>query len=425
MKYDVLVIGAGISGLAAAQSIAAQGRKVAVLEARSRPGGRIFSAFPPHSDLPVELGAEFIHGRSAELWQLLTLAGLRPFELGGSVLCFDQEGLHECEEEAGGFEIMRTLPQEGPDQSFTAWARQQNLPAATVQSALAYVEGFNAADAERIGIRALARQQAAEDAIEGWRAFRVRQGYSALPAFLENQLRCAGGELFFSTPVRSVRWQRGRVHVFARLEEQEQVFEARQCILTLPLGVLQSESVSFDPAPLPALQAASQMVMGSATRITFLFRERFWESDCPDAHFLFSQSDLLRVWWTPSPDPAPMLTGWIGGPRALDASLFSPQKLVGRGLTTLARIFSRPEHQLRELLISWHTHNWQQDPYSLGAYSYAPVGAADASEKMSIPIEETLYFAGEHTDTTGNWGTVHGALVSGLRAARQVAACGP
>ena len=76
--------------------------------------------------------------------------------------------------------------------------------------------------------------------------------------------------------------------------------------------------------------------------------------------------------------------------------------------------------ELQARLISWHTHDWQADPYSLGAYSYAPAGALNASSQMTRPAADTLYFAGEHTDTTGHWGTVHGALGSGLRAAAQI-----
>ena len=89
-------------------------------------------------------------------------------------------------------------------------------------------------------------------------------------------------------------------------------------------------------------------------------------------------------------------------------------------MTTLASAFGLSIGYLRQLLVSWHTHDWQVDPYAQGAYSYAPAGAMDASEKMAEPVEDTLFFAGEHTDTSGHWGTVHGAIRSGLRAAAQV-----
>jgi monoamine oxidase len=68
---------------------------------------------------------------------------------------------------------------------------------------------------------------------------------------------------------------------------------------------------------------------------------------------------------------------------------------------------------------SWY-HDWTSDPWSRGAYSYAPVGAVNCAEVMAEPVEDTLFFAGEHTDTTGHWGTVHGALGSGLRAAERI-----
>ena len=88
-------------------------------------------------------------------------------------------------------------------------------------------------------------------------------------------------------------------------------------------------------------------------------------------------------------------------------------------LGTLAEIFGLAAGAAEELLVGAHWHDWSSDPYACGAYSYAPAGALDASGKMAVPVLETLYFAGEHTDTSGHWGTVHGALRSGLRAAAQ------
>jgi monoamine oxidase len=78
------------------------------------------------------------------------------------------------------------------------------------------------------------------------------------------------------------------------------------------------------------------------------------------------------------------------------------------------------EHALTRRLTSWHAHDWSADQYARGAYSYVPAHALDAPDQMAVPVAGTLYFAGEHTDTTGQWGTVHGALRSGMRAARQV-----
>jgi monoamine oxidase len=89
-------------------------------------------------------------------------------------------------------------------------------------------------------------------------------------------------------------------------------------------------------------------------------------------------------------------------------------------LDSLASALGLSRAQVEEALVSAHTHDWRGDPHSQGAYSWVPVGGAQTSAEMAEPVEDTLYFAGEHTDTTGHWGTVHAALRSGLRAGRQV-----
>lgn len=75
---------------------------------------------------------------------------------------------------------------------------------------------------------------------------------------------------------------------------------------------------------------------------------------------------------------------------------------------------------MRSLLQAARWHDWRSDEYAQGAYSYAPAGSVDASRTLTVPLDDTLFFAGEHTDVGGHWGTVHGALASGLRAAKQV-----
>jgi monoamine oxidase len=125
------------------------------------------------------------------------------------------------------------------------------------------------------------------------------------------------------------------------------------------------------------------------------------------------------------PNGAPVLTGWMGGPRAAaiersEGPAAGRPALLTSCLSTLAKVFNRPRSELEGLLSSWHTHDWLADPYAGGAYSYVPAGALDAPERMNQPVEDTLYFAGEHTDVTGHWGTVHAALQSGTLAAERL-----
>ena len=125
------------------------------------------------------------------------------------------------------------------------------------------------------------------------------------------------------------------------------------------------------------------------------------------------------------PRVAPMLTAWVGGSRAeslqrMTAPGGDSDALLNQCLSTLAKVFELPLAELKNLLVSWHTHDWQGDEFARGAYSYVPAGALDAPERMARPVEDTLYFAGEHTDTSGHWGTVDAALATGARAAHQV-----
>jgi monoamine oxidase len=419
--YDVIVLGAGVAGLASARTLAEAGKNVLLLEARDRVGGRVWSVPVEGSELPVEMGAEFVHGLPPELLRLIEEAKLRAYELDGRQICFEDGALTECSR-GDAFAVLEELPEDEPDASFAEWIAAKNINEETAQAATAFVENFNAADARRIGTAALAKQQKVEDAIEGDRSFRVEDGYSALAAYLLKKFEEAGGSLCLSTLVEVVTWQKGNVRVDARSasDAQRMSFGARQCVVTLPLGVLQAGSVRFDPEPEHVMQAAALLAMGSARRITYIFRERFWQGHVPEMSFLFAEEGLPRVWWTPSPHTVPQLTGWVGGPKALDAASGGDEDFARTGLRSLAKMFRMTENELRAFLIGWHTHDWQRDPLTLGAYSYAPKGALHASDAMAEPVDGTLFFAGEHTDTTGHWGTVHGALRSGLRAAEQV-----
>ena len=411
-QTDVIVIGAGMAGLAAARKLAEAGRSVTLLEARDRVGGRIFTHRAQEEDLPIELGAEFVHGRAPELIGLIEEAGLTLFEREGRFLSCENGQIREGNLGAG-FSVLDDLPTD-PDMTFDEFLAQAHLPEETAAPIRRYVEGFNAADAARIGTAALRRQQEAEAAIESDRTFRIVEGYDFLPQFVLQRFLDANGSLYLNTVVTAIDWKPGEVRVQTGNPEISEL-RASRAVIALPLGVLQSGSPAIRPET-SASSAIRKMAMGTAARITLLFRERFWQQAAPEMSFLLTDEKPLPAWWTSHPAGSPALTGWAGGPRALAAP--AGPELEKEVLASLARIFHRDD--LPSLLVSAHTHDWQSDPLSMGAYSYAPKGAAYASEELAQPVEDTLYFAGEHTDLTANWGTVHAALGSGLRAARQI-----
>jgi monoamine oxidase len=433
-SYDVLVLGAGIAGLAAARALADAGRRVAVVEARGRIGGRIFTHHVltrnPGEPVSIELGAEFIHGLPPVTWDLIKEAHLDTYELDGAQLSFARGGFQSSGEDYGEGvsvidEMMRWLERQprGTDLTFEEYLDRAGIDGSRRKRATAYVEGFNAADSHVISVAALAQQQLAEDKVQSDRLFHVEAGYDALPTFLSDRFRAAGGTLLLAHPVRRVRWSQNAVAV-SGVDAGGESFElhAERAIVTLPLGVLQAGTVEFEPAPQEILSNAARMAMGPVVRISLLFDAKFWQRDLS---FLLTRDEVPSAWWTPMPKSAPLITGWAGGPKAAALAIRTGARadrgaLLEESLGALSRLYGIATRDLHSRLISWHTHDWQADPYSRGAYSYAPAGALNASANMTLPVLDTLYFGGEHTDTTGHWGTVHGALSSGLRAAAQL-----
>ncbi len=427
---SVLIIGAGMAGLTAARTLAEAGRPVTLLEA-SRVGGRIRTV--RDNNEIIELGAEFIHGKPPELWDLIEEAGLETYELDGTMLSYEDGHLQLHDEQEESTPILDKLESwTKPDITFAEYLAQKQIPDHEKQSAIGYVEGFNAADHHLISIASLGLQQSAEEAIEGDRLFRIRDGYDRLPQFLAEKFTAAGGTLTLNTLVERLDWTPNHVRVEAQDTSSNPAkpitFEAAQAVITLPLGVLQQQSVAFSPTP-DALHEASRLRMGHALRFTLVFREPFWKNLQPDAafskqlkslSFLFSFSSMPPVWWTAHPAESSTLTGWVGGPRSEFLARFTPSQLAEIACHALALIFSLDPIYIRGQLIHCHTHNWQHDALTVGAYSYIPAGSLDAPSKMTIPAANTLYFAGEHTDTTGHWGTVHAAIRSGQRAAQQI-----
>lgn len=421
-KFDVILIGAGMAGLTAARTLAERGVRVAVLEARDRIGGRILTH--RSEGQTIELGAEFLHGRPPELWSLIEEAGLGTYERSGEQVCFRDGALGPCDDNDRAFHLLEGLENfQGPDTSFAEYLATLKASESERRSVLSFVEGFNAADAGQISAAALGLQQKAEDEIEGDLAFYLRGGYDQLANYLAGRIVDREGEIFLKTTAQAVEWRRNEVLVKTNGLD----FTARHVIVTVPLGVLQAGRPAIEPLPEHVAQAIRQLRMGHALRFTLLFREPFWtmlegEPGLRDLGFLLSFGETPSVWWTTNPHPSPMLTGWIGGPRYAMLANLSVEELADRACATLARIFDIERTLIRQMLVGCYTHDWSRDPFALGAYSYVAAGGLDASRRLSEPVEDTLFFAGEHTDTTGHWGTVHAAVRSGLRVARQVLA---
>ena len=413
-----------MAGLTAAWVLAEAEYQVMVLEARDRVGGRIRTLRGQGQVL--ELGAEFVHGQPAELWELIQEAGLETYPVDRNPVCSKGGKLKKCDEQGDVFKFLSGLEKwKGSDIAFADYPPLESLSPERRNEVIHYVQSFNAADYRHIGVHSLAVQQRAEEETGSDKAFRIREGYDRLPEFVASKVREAGGRIEILRPVEKVEWERGRVQVSARDGGELAQYAAEQAVVTVPLGVLQQLGVLFEPVP-STLIAANQLAMGNARRFSLLFRERWWAEhqgvNLARMGFLFAQDSMPPVWWTMQPAETPVLTGWIGGPRSAAFDQCTREQIGDAACQELARIFSLSLAYLRGQLICCATHDWQTDPLICGAYSYVPARGLDAVLKMATPVQETLYFAGEHTDLTGHWGTVHAAMRSGIRAAKQVLA---
>ncbi len=449
MAPDIIIIGAGISGLAAALDLTRAGMNVEILEARDRIGGRIFTLHDPTLNHPIELGAEFVHGLAPEIWLPVQQYGLKVNEVEGDLWCSIDQKLQKCDFFSKADKILSAIDDKHPDESFLEFLSRRfpgDDQAEAKDWATRYVTGFNAANAEDVGVHWLAHNQQAEQQIEGDRAFRILGGYQQLLNVFAQELGFMNGgagvpartKLHLNTVVRDVRWAEGAVKIEAQTQHGGEKFEAPRALITLPLGVLQARvDLGIDPElPSDKHRALDHLVMGKVLRVTLCFREAPWSrknshavlsdksvrptQDLSNLSFLFSHDDHFPTWWTQMPEHLPMITGWSPAHCAERMDGMTDGRIIDKAVESLANLLGLRKAHLNSQLNAAYLHNWQTDPFSRGAYSYVKVGGEGCQATLGAPIADTLFFAGEHTDTTGHNGTVHGAIASARRAVREI-----
>jgi monoamine oxidase len=434
-EADVIIIGAGVSGLEAARRLIQGGLSVIVVEARARIGGRIDTHRPAGWPGPIEAGAEFMHGRPRPLVSALETSGVRPLELKPRFV-MGRRGVIRAASAAWhrALGFMDRLPDE--DVSFADVMRRPAFRSALDRDARtmlqSFVEGFNAADARRISVKGLNQQTEASEKEQGDRLFRIPGGYDALPAHLARPLANVPGGLRLAAIVTRVQWGGGGVVVEARSRWGGALppLRGKAALVTVSLGVLQARppapgAIAFAPALPPAKRRAiSRLAIGDVVKVIARFRSALGQgvfSAVPrGTTFMSLPGAPVPTWWVAAPLPANCLVGWTAGPaadrlRARGADAAVPAAL--RGLA--AGIGVRPR-ALADELEDARVVDWASDPFARGAYSWVPVGGLDAPAALAMPVAECLHFAGEATDVGGDPGTVHGALATGARAAHEI-----
>lgn len=417
----VLVLGAGIAGLAAARTLTDKGLSVIVLEARNRIGGRAWT--DSSLGVPLDLGASWIHGvRGNPITKLAKQFGVKTvptndensieFAADGTELPHDEfvrmeELFEEIYEEVA--EMQDNTDDDMPLQAaIDQVIASRRLSEADLRRLNYYIHLVTAleygADAKDLSL-----WWWDQDEEFGGEEVIFPGGYNQITDGLAKDLDIRLGEV-----VKTVRYGADGVEV----ETSQGSYVADKAVVTFPLGVLKQASVKFEPPLSESKQVAIQRLgMGVLNKVYLKFPEVFWDEDVETISYVGERLGEWCDWLSFVPFTGePILMAFHGGDKGFALEDLSDDEIVAGAMRTLRVMFGDDIPEPKGVLIT----RWGKDAFSFGAYSHIPPFASgDDYDALAEPVGDVLFFAGEATSREYP-STVHGAYLSGLRAAEEI-----
>jgi monoamine oxidase len=422
----VTIIGAGLAGIAAARALQAQGRTVVILEARERIGGRIWTA-RAWEGIPLELGASWVNGTIGNpVFAAARDLGLAMVPTGykSVPLIYDYRGDLVPDRARAGAEarfsrIIGSLKRKFKNVS-------TDMPLKTAFQRACEDLSFSAPDQHLLNhiFHSHIEHEYAADGLDLslWHWDDVGEYHGAdviLPDGLGTLVeRMAEGlDIRLGQEVTQIDHGGPNVSISTRDETVTSDF----AVVTLPIGVLKSHAVAFKPElPREKSTALARLGMGLLNKIHLRFDAPFWPEQTDWLEYMGpTDSDLITAWFNHFKYISnPILTGFATGTRARQFEQHTDVELVGIAMRTLRIMLG----SVVQDPVAWKVTRWGSDPLAIGSYSHIPPGAsANDYDLLARPVAGKLFFAGEGTHR-GHYGTVHGAFLSGIRAARQIQA---
>jgi monoamine oxidase len=414
----IVVIGAGAAGLMTARELGRAGKRVTLLEARDRCGGRIDPLSPAQFGYPAEGGAEFVHGEAPVTRSLLREAGISLLPIEGTQRTI-VDGKLSTDDSLDTYEAnLHTALKELDDDVTVAEFLRRHFAGAEYdrlrRSVERMVEGYDAADPKRASVLALWDEWMDEGRSS---QVRVAGGYGRLIDFLVGRCRGHGVAIHLNAVVNAIASAGpGALIRCANGDDHE----CDAVVLTVPLPLL--KDISLPSTERERAAAAADIGFGNVIKILMRFQTRWWLDErkhLADLTFLLSEA-RIPVWWTQYPADFPVLTGWFGGPKTAGMAHLNEQELIDAGLTSLADVFGLAPKQLGRTLVAARAINWAYDPFAGGAYSYATTETRAAQSVLSSPHGGSVFFSGEALYRGKDMGTVEAALASGMETARTI-----